>query len=327
MELKIDFTMGADPEFACVDNNGVFINASDFLHPIRDEMGLSEGCSDGVFPSHQFGADGSGRPFEVRPKPSVEPLEVVENLSYILRNSALQDPRLFRYDWHAGSACLRNPLGGHIHFGVKDLKIEGILDAVDVLDTYLGSITSLIEGEGGSYRHSTGYGNPGGFRQQPHGFEYRTPGSWLTSPYVSAGCLCLGKVIMAEVMNNPKFSPKWHMQHAKDMEGPYNDYDEVMGRTLHFQRTPRAGLISRLLLSSIREKFSAIWGDITQMMLYQEYKPYVDVLYFLVSHKLTWEPKVGMKQAWGVEEIKQRIPRSMPMDLIWSRYRQEVCHG
>ena len=34
------------------------------------------------------------------------------------------------------------------------------------------------------------------------------------------------------------------------------------------------------------------------MKLYQKYKLYIDLIYFLVKNELTWFPKTTMKEAW-----------------------------
>lgn len=304
LKLKFDFTIGADPEFTC-RSRGRAIHADNFFVALDRRRGSGDGTEPNVITDERFGMDGSGRPFEVRPAPSTDPLEVVENISAIFRGAVAADRRLLGYQWKAGSADGQEPLGGHIHFGTKPggVQLMEDKDVAHLLDTYLGSLLVLIEGQAGARRRRCGYGGAGDFRNQHYGVEYRTPGSWLVSPYVAAACLCLGKAVVAEALN-------------------FNHDSLIADDHAGF-----AGMIDSYDVFGLRDVFPKIWDSITRLGLYQEYKPYIDVLYFLVKNQLTWQPRVGMKAAWGIEDIRLPMPRSMRMDTIWSRYRQEVCHG
>ena len=297
LKLKYEFTIGADPEFTC-RSHGRAVHAENFFVALDRQRDNADGGNDNVICNERFGMDGSGRPFEIRPPPSNDPLEVVENIAAIFRGAVAADRRLLEYQWKAGSCDLEEPLGGHIHFGTgKQIGDESICGW---MDTYLGAILTLVEGTEGARRRSHGYGEAGDFRHQDYGVEYRTPGSWLVSPYVAAACLCLGKAVASEALNH---------NHDQLIHEDYSDW------------------ISCSDLTDLRAAFPKIWDSITRLALYQEYKPYIDVLYFLVHNRLTWQPRVGMKAAWGIEDIRLPMPRSMRMDTIWSRYRQEVCHG
>ena len=72
----------------------------------------------------------------------------------------------------------------------------------------------------------------------------------------------------------------------------------------------------------VLEKFPKIWADIVKMKLYQEYKPYIDWIYFLVSNRLTWFPVNSMRDSWGVVNLQPCITNKIGMDIIWSRYNQ-----
>jgi hypothetical protein len=73
----------------------------------------------------------------------------------------------------------------------------------------------------------------------------------------------------------------------------------------------------------VLSKFPEIWADITKMHLYQTYKPYLDLIFFLVKNKLTWLPATGMKESWGVVNMTQCISNKIGMDVIWHRYNSE----
>ncbi|MEK6881395.1 MAG: hypothetical protein AABY22_17360, partial [Nanoarchaeota archaeon] len=122
---------------------------------------------------------------------------------------------------------------------------------------------------------------------------YRTPGSWITSPYIAAAILCLGKTIMFESLNNMKF--KW--------QSFVNSDDFTSMKT-----------------AKVKRNFPKIWKDITKMQLYQKYKPYIDLLYFLVNSNLTWFPSVTMKNAWGIANLHDYTRSKINLDVIWLKY-------
>ena len=279
----IDFTVGADPEFVCLNDRGQTIYACDL---VSEETGT------------ELGADGNHKTFEVRPAPSENPIKLVANIHDIFVRQSFEQPEFLKLNWKAGSYAGGFPLGGHVHFGLDNKRIDHMC-AATFLDNYVGVVSLLLEDvEGGLCRRDDGYGIPTGdakIRTQPWGFEYRVMSSWLSSPYVSAALLCLSKVVMYEAVNNPNF--KWHKFAQK------NFFEEMKH-------------------DRVLEKFPKIWADIVTMKLYQEYKPYIDLIYFLVSNRLTWFPATSMKESWGVVNMQPCLANKIGMDVIWSRYNQ-----
>ena len=277
----VPVAVGADPEFLAINHSGIIIGAS------------SLGYSDG-----QFGCDGDSTTFELRPDPSRNPLEVVANIAHLLKTEVKANRRLKDLDFRAGSYYHDRALGGHIHFGIPSNKIQ-YGTASTILSNYVGAITALIEDKGeGKQRRSRGYGGIAECRTQNYGFEYRTCSSWVVSPYVAMGVLCLGKTVMYEVLNNPTFQPR-------------ND-------------VTNENIVS-VEKEKLRVKFPAIWADITKMELYQEYKPYIDFLYWLVINERGWFPvKKDMKAAWGIIDFQVKIPnKKIDLAAIWGRYEIE----
>jgi hypothetical protein len=261
--------------------------------------------------------DGSGRPFEVRPDPSNDPMEVVENIANIFREAVSDEPRLASYNWIAGADPRGWPTGGHIHFGIMQPNGRFMVEppkACARLDNHLGAILALIEGPEGSLRRSHNYGLPGDYRIQQWGFEYRTPASWLTSPYVAAACLCLAKAIVWESVNNDKFAWRDHLLKPSETYDPYTPGG------------PTSNAIRTSNLAPIRDHFPSIWEDITKLTLYQDLKIQIDMLHFLVANKLQWHPRKGMQQAWGINNALLPMPFSLDMDSIWLR-NQGDNHG
>lgn len=274
-----DFTIGADPELLMLSGNKIIV-AEDVINP--DNM--------------EFGCDGNGILFEVRPIPSSSPINVVKSIHSIFQRNIENKKEYLGYRWLSGSYHSGYGIGGHVHFGTR--RMIDPATATDYLDNYLGAISVLIEDtKEGISRRKTGYGRKGDYRPQNHGFEYRTCSSWITSPYVALAILSLSKTVMYEVINNPKF--KWNQYiFAED--------------------------VASMSVNKIKRKFPELWRDITKMHLYQEYKPYIDILYFLITNKLTWYPTSGMKESWGLidnsEFVNKFKPGNIDLNTIWQRY-------
>jgi len=111
----------------------------------------------------------------------------VSNIKQIIRIFAEHFPR---YDLDA--AGNRYPCGGHIHFG--GLPSEYVPSAlIELLDDFIGRRTRKLNGEARG-----GYGRPGDWRQQPHGFEYRTPpAAVFANPKIAEITLKLARNLVA----------------------------------------------------------------------------------------------------------------------------------
>lgn len=286
----IDFTIGADPEFLCKEGNKI-ICSEDALADYNN------------YETEKFGSDGGGVAFEVRPSPSKDPLVIVNNILRIFTSFTKKEKKFLKFNWLAGSCQedktdnLKCPIGGHIHFGVKD----NIYDSCIHLSNHVGAISLLIEDKKEALvrRGDCEYGGSEDYRVQAFGFEYRTLSSWLTSPYIAAAILCLSKTVMFEVINNRSYN-----------------YDYCFGPSD----------FTRMDTFKIKEKFPKIWENITKMALYQKYKMYIDILYFLVTNNLTWYPRMSMKEAWGLTKSTTGSICLTPTDLgaIWQRYTQST---
>lgn len=279
-ENIIDFTIGADPEFGCEHRRRI-IAANDY---VEDDESLD------------FGTDGNNVTFELRPAPSKNPLQIVNNIRDIFVRQVIKEPEFLKFKWVSGSWHKGYPLGGHVHFGLKNNQIRHNA-AVAFLDNYVGSLGLLLERKiDAKRRRDDSYGHMGDMRVQDWGFEYRAMSSWISSPYVAAAMLCLSKTVMYEAMNNSKFP--WHQFVVGD----------------DFSNVDRERLLT---------KFPQIWNDITKMNLYQTYKPYIDLIYFIINNNLTWLPKGDMKECWGVTDMKPCINTKIGVDYIWNRYNIE----
>lgn len=274
----IDFTLGADPEFCCTHEGRV----------IQAKLV----CKGGAANDGKLGSDGNGVSFEVRPDPTPNPLEIVSNIRDIFLSEVAHNPEFLKYDWLSGSYQQNYPLGGHIHFGIHGSTIHP-KDACNALSQYLGATTLLIEetNQAINRRKGADYGKFIDYRVQAWGFEYRTPSSWLTSPHVAAGVLCLAKMVMFEMLNNKTFTPA-------------NFCD--------------AGTFSEVRVAKLLQDYPKIWEDITKMALYPMYKKHVDVLNYLVTNKLTWFPNGNMLNSWGIHSLPPTAKDEVTLESIWA---------
>lgn len=278
-----DFTIGADPEFSCVDSSRAVVSAKEYLG--------NKGYSG---PEGSLGADGCATTFEIRPKEHQHPLGIVNNLQSIFKKQVEKIPKFDKLEWQAGSFQNKLSLGGHIHFGIPQ-NGSNYSDLVNLLDNYLGPIGLLLEEKQQAIdRRRNNYGLMSDKREQSWGMEYRVLSSWLTSPYISAGMLCLAKAIAFEYINNPKF--KWSNYVNSDTFKTVN-------------------------VADLRVKFPNMWKEISRMNLYQIYKPNLDLIYYLIKNNYTWFPNTTMKQAWGIGRIVKpiNIPQ-VKFENIWARY-------
>src|SRR5579862_1718702 len=124
----IDFTVGADPEFAC-SHKRELVNACDWVSGADDE---------------DFGSDGNDITFELRPAPSRNPLQIVTNIRDIFVRQVIREPKFLKFKWVSGSWHKGYPLGGHVHFGLTNQQIRHET-AIEYLDHYVGSISLLLE--------------------------------------------------------------------------------------------------------------------------------------------------------------------------------------
>lgn len=269
----IDFSVGTDAEFIMINpKTGRIVNSGDYAG-LEDALGKDANC----------------KTWEIRSKPSNDPLKVVESIRGIMQSAINNNPMYFDIRWVSGSYCKNLPLGIHIHFGLKkdDIKPE---KAMPYLDNYVGAVSLLLENKNEGllrrlYDKSPGgnpvsYGKMSDFRLKPHGFEYRPISSCIHSPHATAAILCLSKAVMFEVMNNPNFK-------ALNIVEP-NDF--VTMNT-----------------AKIRDRFDDIWEKIQKLQLYPLYKEQIDTIHYLVKNNLSWNQGDDFKQNWGIVNLNKIV--------------------
>ncbi|RTK99471.1 MAG: hypothetical protein EKK57_09445 [Proteobacteria bacterium] len=257
-----DFTLGADPEFLAVNHYGAEKSAENY----RGYRKYGK----------KIGQDGGGSLFEIRPAPSKDPLEIVYNIRNVFDKMKCDDffteGKIVAVPYETRN---HNTMGGHIHFGGEHIKkiYDDSYNGVDnheylfYLANYFGSICRLIDHSEVKNRINGGYGGLLDYRSQNHGFEYRAPSTWLSSPEYTTVVMCLAKVVMFEILNTDYKNHKLPLSTNR----------------VHSFFGVRGGL-------SDMKSFSKIWSNITKMSLYPMYEEYLNVIPDLVKNKKTLIP-------------------------------------
>jgi len=189
-DTSIEITIGTDPELICYDDK-----KEELVHVAHTVPNRNA----------EFGADGHGYIAELRPPPTVSPLDLTERVRISLMKGF---EHLGFAKWMAGPWLYEKPMGGHIHFGIDPTD-----SMIDALDHQLGILLALVEpceaaktrrtnvfiGHGGYLNNQNRpYGLLSDFKKKPYGFEYRTPSSFIVTPSIATGIFSLAKAIVYE---------------------------------------------------------------------------------------------------------------------------------
>lgn len=195
-------TLGADPEFALL-LNGRRIAARSVLT--------------GAGTRSIVGPDGGSVLAEVRPAPSPSPVGLITNIQTSLQHAVRRWPHLAYYQWAAGAYPGGYPAGGHIHFGGNwegtsliemtrhHDRMRNTLNHLDFVLTEFEALwsTGELHRQWLNRRGTTTFGQPGAFRFQPHGFEYRMPASWLIHPTLAIAETTLALLTVRWSLSHP----------------------------------------------------------------------------------------------------------------------------
>ena len=169
--------IGADPECEWF-RNGQFQPAYEVLHEYSREM-YARRMSGGV------GTDGASETGEFRPRPATTSSGVFRSLGSLIGKASKLHSDLEMY---AGSGS-QVSIGGHIHFS----GIESTNDLVQALDKFIACPLNLVSNF--QRRRERDYGRLSEVRYQPHGWEYRSPCSWISHPWVARGVLRVAQLL------------------------------------------------------------------------------------------------------------------------------------
>jgi len=214
MRPKIDFKIGADPEFIiqCQDKT---IHAGNLLEDlyikrskINEVLTLNFRTNEIHSKGGNFGCDGYSLIGEVRPKAGT-PEQVVNNLRNIFSDFA-QIGSLFTLN----TTSNKEPIGGHIHLELPKVDGEYIKPEEKTMNQWQKTLASfylpLLMGENVKnleIRKNAGYGRPSDHRISCNGatLECRTPSAeWLTTPKIAHATLAFFATLWHEIHHNPK---------------------------------------------------------------------------------------------------------------------------
>jgi len=196
---KRTFTIGGDPEFVLKNiKDGVLVQAANynFFNHVGEH--------------HKIGRDGAAHPVEIRPQPTyINKLDnMLGDIDNIIKRISVyckkQDLTIL-----CGAYPLGVSIGGHIHFGGRDVLEKGTINSNDrfkkrnnveklvyMLDYYLTPVMHrFIDHREIMKRHGRGYGRIHAYRHQNWGIEYRTPYSFLASPLMTKGLYALACLV------------------------------------------------------------------------------------------------------------------------------------
>ncbi len=209
------FKLGADPEF-------VFLSTAEMARKDASSFGLAAGVA--------FGADNCGRIAELRPHPHRSALAVVASLQSTLKWLAVHKPQTMNYIWRCGAFVEGDGLGGHLHFGrLQGGSLQRETAALDTLMYWLTRV-GVYDNEEGRKRIQGGhYGRLADRRSQKYGYEYRTPPSWLDSPWMAFFYLTLAKLVV--------YNPSLIQPLAKEMDGwPASAFQQRLAALLAYYK-------------------------------------------------------------------------------------------
>lgn len=202
------FCVGSDPEFC-------------FANPFGGE-GKVDAVSCGMKVGLAAGCDQNERLIELRPWPSVSVVEHVAGILTALRwMYRVYNRYALAYNWRSGAYFAGDGLGGHVHFGRKRPTRTEEVTALDGLARAL-KMTGLFPLSEWNVRmrgdrlHQI-YGQPGDFRVQRHGYEYRSLPSWLQSPVVAFTAVASSKLAVLDPVITTSWPEKIPMSSARHL--------------------------------------------------------------------------------------------------------------
>lgn len=223
-------TIGTDPEFLLVDRSGSIRGASnyDFFYSTSS--------------SSEIGRDGAGTPVEIRPRPSnITEIDILcDNIKRLFRKVAKYcHPQ--RLKLYAGANYKGNrPIGGHIHFGSPEMRRSRHREKlIHVLDTHWTPIINhFLPSRHIATRVNSGYGKLGSWESKSYGFEYRTPWSFLMSPYLTRVGFSLASLLAYHYKKIPYdydlFNDVWdYYKHLDDTKRLKNIYSQIKPKILN----------------------------------------------------------------------------------------------
>lgn len=281
---KEKISIGSDPELAI---------CSKTLQTLEADTFIEDGNR-----SNEFGLDGCSSTAEIRPAPSFNPIEHVENIKRILVKYSKNPFYKKAYGQVFMPSVMERGIGGHIHIGhrsianifmlsgssANDLKSFVQYNLVPTLDMLLAVPVMFVENPQHARQRKLygGYGKPGDFRWKDYGIEYRTLSSWIGNEKLAKAVVSLAYSISYDVLEK-KYSA-------------YNLFESIPNFYDHFMNHN---------LRSFRPMLPIIYDEIHKLTLFKDYKKFIE--YLLVNaEKEKCLYKKDIKIAWKIPYLKVR---------------------
>ena len=212
--------VGADPEFFLLDKYGSLRCAGDYKFFSST--------------SSEIGRDGCSQIIEIRPPPvPINRIGLMADNIYDILLTIARWCQKTEHTIRAGANKGSYSIGGHIHFGSSDFIYDRYNSRINMdkltwlLDSYFMPILdNFISKQELQRRINTNYGLLGNRRVQPHGMEYRTPFSFIISPFHTKAFFALASLIAYNYKKIP-FNIKIHQQVVK-FYNDLSDYEQYM---------------------------------------------------------------------------------------------------
>ena len=222
IKKDFDFKIGADPEFV-LTMQGRKVDAQQTMeYMLSGKKGFKKNTNSmgyNVEPFGNIGWDGSSSTAEVRPKPSNNAKEVVNNLAGIFKEF-IKHVNIF----NMSTISEFSSVGGHIHFEIPKgetwspekknnlhRKLASFYLPVFVGENKTNLNLRIRQGYGSlkdsrieeHFKHPDG--SPG------HTFEFRCPSAeWLTTPKIAAATLAYLGTVYYEIIHHPRNFSKFN---------------------------------------------------------------------------------------------------------------------
>jgi len=273
----VELTIGSDPEFILVSGEKQI--------PARNVFRSSRNRT-----TTPLGVDGYSDTGELRPKPASDPIQHFRNLRELMHYSW---GTIFRDEWvkknHstnlkmcAGSTGAGKGyyLGGHIHFSSKTKNLQDTIIQNNIsraLDQYLALPMLFIEQKpyniNRRVRSPSRFGALSATQSKRWGFEYRTLSSWLISPDIAKGVLCLAYTIAYEVLLKDKIVAQ---EIKRNFEDAFNNANT----------------------ESLKSALPVLFKKIKKFQLYKTYKKQINYIYKRALSEQTWDESCDVWYNW-----------------------------
>jgi len=285
--------IGSDPELIILANNNR-VRAATFFPDVHGTIGR----------------DGNGYPLELRPPPSPT---VERHITEIKRCYAqLQDNlRCFPYfqdkevriiagAYHTGCA-----IGGHIHLDAQ----SNVENRGNYIGSFIYGFNYLTARQDAFMRRSgSSYGEPADIRSKQHGsgmhgFEIRSPDSWLVTPMWTGAYLSIAWLL------NENFD--YMMEHSKDFT-PF-------AASMFHEKPLHCNNPSEAEKDTNRTRFLSVMDCLRGFDEYKSVKSYIDFAYDHVNREQTCPTWMNTLNTWGLGN-----KNSMSVDFMKEEIWQEI---